>query len=67
MAVGKQSGNLECSKLAPYVLKRLEGDEGEGTVAFLRYSTFQANLAKTGGLIFVTLISFSKLHFLYLT
>ena len=28
------------------------------------YSTFQAKPAKTGGLIFVTLISFSKLYFL---
>ena len=32
-----------------------------------RYSTFRANPAKTGGLTFVTLISFSKFHFLYLT
>ena len=31
------------------------------------YSAFRANPAKTGGLIFVTLILFSKLHFLYLT
>ena len=30
-----------------------------------RYSTFRANPAKTGGLIFVNLISFPKLHFLY--
>ena len=29
------------------------------------YSTFRANPAKTGGLIFVTLILFPKLHFLY--
>merc|ERR1712237_305211 len=31
----------------------------------LRYSTFRANPAKTGGLIFVSLILFPKLHFLY--
>ena len=31
------------------------------------YSTFQANPAKTGGLTFVTLISFPKLHFLHQT
>ena len=31
------------------------------------YSTFRANPAKTGGLIFVTLISFPKLDFLYQT
>ena len=32
-----------------------------------RYSTFRANPVKTGGLIFVTLISFPKLHFLHQT
>ena len=31
------------------------------------YSTFRANPVKTGGLIFVTLISFPKLHFLHQT
>ena len=31
------------------------------------YSTFRANPAKTGGLIFDTLILFPTLHFLYLT
>ena len=32
-----------------------------------RYRTFRANSAKTGGLIFITLILFPKLYFLYHT
>ena len=36
-------------------------------VACQMYRTFRANPAKTGGLIFITLISFPKFNFLYLT
>ena len=50
--------------------KPTSNDEGASIVCLsnlFAYSTFRANLTITGGLIFVTLISFPKLHFLYIT
>ena len=67
---GRQSrAGYTRGSLERYFCRNLEAETAmrQGMAIMAMYSTFRANSAKTGGLIFVTLISFPKLNFLYLT